>query len=159
MPTLFNNIALLFLSEEVPITYHINTVCLPFQDQTPSPNIGCLTAGWGKREVGNPEILQSADLPILTRDRCQAALRQTRVGPYFNLDKSFICTGEREGQGQCIGDGGSPLFCRRSQQYVQFGIVSFNMECNPPTVYTNVALFIDWIKRTMSAKNYVIPEE
>lgn len=159
MPTLFNNIALLFLSEQVPITYHINTVCLPIQDQTPSPNIGCYTAGWGIREAGNSEILQYADLPILPRDKCQIALRQTRVGPYYNLDKSFICTGDRDGQGQCIGDGGAPLFCRRSDQYVQYGIVSFNMDCKWPTVYANVPMFIDWIKSTMLGKGYTIDEE
>lgn len=155
-PTLFNNIALLFLAEDVPITQNINIVCLPLQDQIPSPNIGCLTAGWGKREIGNPEILQYSDLPILRRDTCQAAMRQTRVGPYYNLDKSFICTGERAGQGQCIGDGGAPLFCRGTGDFIQYGIVSFNFDCNWPTVYTNVPMFKGWIKEKMRGENYFL---
>lgn len=158
--TLINNIALLFLSKDAPITEHINIVCLPSQNQKPKTNVGCLTAGWGQREMGNPEILKYSDLPILHRDNCTTALRKGRLGPYYNLDKSFICTGKRAGHGQCIGDRGAPLFCRQTdEEFVQFGIVSFNIECKWPTVYTDVSLFKDWITEKMNNKNLVLVED
>lgn len=51
-----------------------------------------------------------------------------------------------------IQDGGSPLVCPISQndpsQYFQNGIVAWGIGCNQagvPAVYTNVAIFRDWI--------------
>lgn len=139
--------------------YHINIVCLPLEDETPSPNLNYITAGWGIMEVSNPEILQAAFLPYLSHDKCQDALRKTRIGPFYILDKSFMCTGMRAGQDQCIGDGGAPLFTNRDEKYTQFGIVTFNVECEWPTVYTNVYMFVDWIKLKMKDKDYFLEDD
>ena len=61
----FNDVALLFLTEPVALDYHINTVCLPARNQS---FVGkrCYASGWGKDNFGkltNPKIVLSLFLP------------------------------------------------------------------------------------------------
>jgi secreted trypsin-like serine protease len=54
------------------------------------------------------------------------------------------------------GDGGGPLVCpspRDSTQYQQAGIVAWGIGCgenNTPGVYSNVALFRNWIEEQIA---------
>ena len=51
---------------------------------------------------------------------CQKLLREnTRLGPFFELDKSFLCAGGQDGRDTCKGDGGSPLTCELDGSQVQ----------------------------------------
>ena len=104
----------------------------------------------------------------------QSKLRKTRLGEYFELDKSFICAGgikvreEKiqqssilQGVDTCKGDGGSPLTCRiqGSNRWVQViaptnppwyqaGIVSWGIGCGEqgtPAVYASVATVSCWL--------------
>ncbi|KAB7504012.1 Chymotrypsin-1 [Armadillidium nasatum] len=65
----------------------------------------------------------------------------------YSSEDSMICAGYSEGgKGACHGDSGGPLFCNG---YVA-GIVSFGRGCafpNYPTVFTETAFFVDWIKK------------
>lgn len=46
-------------------------------------------------------ILKSVELPIVPKDRCQAALRTTRLGQFFRLHDSFMCAGGEAGIDTC----------------------------------------------------------
>lgn len=49
------------------------------------------------------QILKRVELPIVQRDECQKRLRETRLGHYFILDKSFVCAGGERGKDTCTG--------------------------------------------------------
>jgi len=149
-----NNFAILFLEgtgfDAMP---HIAPACLPrpcavYKDEN------CVANGWGKDKFGSDgryaSILKEVVYPIVERKDCQDKLRETRLGRFFELDKSFICAGGIKGVDTCKGDGGSPLTCKiqGTNAWVQAGIVSWGIGCGEegvPAVYANVGHVVCWI--------------
>lgn len=91
-----------------------------------------------------PDVLQSILLPVLSRTECTNMFAD--INP---ITSQMFCAGyTRQGQGDsCNGDSGGPLVNRHN---MLFGIVSWGLECATEGftgVYTNVPLFIDWIRR------------
>lgn len=88
------------------------------------------------------------------------SLQEARLGPYFNLHRSFICAGGEAYKDTCKGDGGSPLMCPvvgQPGRFQQVGIVSWGLTCglhSTPGVYVNIALFRDWIDFTMRSLRF-----
>ena len=102
------------------------------------------------------EILKEVVIPVISNERCQKDLREnTRLGPFFELDSSFMCAGGVEGIDTCKGDGGSPLVCkRRNGPWYQAGIVSWGIGCGDkdiPAVYASVATVSCWIDKEVSS--------
>lgn len=93
---LFNDVALLFLTEPVTIAEHVNTVCLPPQNEL-FDGSRCFASGWGKDLFGKEGkyqvILKRIELPIVPYEPCLHKLRETRLGKHFKLHESFICAG------------------------------------------------------------------
>lgn len=161
---LHNDVALLFLDSPLQANEGIQTVCLPPQDVT-FDHQTCFASGWGKDVFGKAGtyqvILKKIDLPVVPNDKCQSAMRTTRLGPKFNLHKSFICAGGVPGKDTCKGDGGSPLVCPvpngPQHQYYQTGLVAWGIGCGEngiPGVYANVAKFRSWIDQHMVQRNF-----
>ena len=102
--------------------------------------------------------MKKIDLPVVPHGSCQAALRKTRLGRRFILDKSFLCAGGIKGKDTCRGDGGSPLVCPvpgSSTQYYQAGTVAWGIGCGEdgvPGVYGNVAHLRNWIDSKLAGK-------
>nr|2B9L_A Chain A, prophenoloxidase activating factor [Holotrichia diomphalia] len=159
--TVVNDVALLLLDRPLVQADNIGTICLPQQSQI-FDSTECFASGWGKKEFGSrhrySNILKKIQLPTVDRDKCQADLRNTRLGLKFVLDQTFVCAGGEQGKDTCTGDGGSPLFCpdpRNPSRYMQMGIVAWGIGCgdeNVPGVYANVAHFRNWIDQEMQAK-------
>lgn len=160
---LFNDVALLFLSEPVAIAENVNTICLPPQDYNFDFK-RCFASGWGKDLFGKQGkyqvILKRVELPVVPHDSCEATLQTTRLGSHFKLDKSFICAGGEPGRDTCKGDGGSPLVCPipgTVHQYFQAGIVAWGIGCGEdktPGVYVNVPLFRNWIDEKLGQRKF-----
>jgi len=148
-----NNFAVLFVEKAFEIQDHISPVCLP-QPCAVYDHKNCVANGWGKDKFGSDgkysTILKEVTYPVVDSATCQDQLRQTRLGPFFELDASFICAGGIRGVDTCKGDGGSPLTCRMqgTNKWVQAGIVSWGIGCGEegvPAVYANVAHVVCWI--------------
>ncbi|XP_063841593.1 phenoloxidase-activating factor 2-like isoform X2 [Scylla paramamosain] len=147
---LYNDFALLYLNSPAELSYNVDTVCLgiPFDYNQ------CLVTGWGKDKFGRDgvyqNVLKKVDLPLWEHERCQNALRTTRLGQYFNLHQSFTCAGGEAGKDSCSGDGGSPLVCQnlKTGKYVQAGMVAWGIGCGTagvPGVYADVPYANEWI--------------
>lgn len=159
---LFNDIGLLFLDKPAEIVETVNTICLPKQDHNFDTS-RCFASGWGKDVFGKEGkyqvILKKIELPVMPFDNCQKALRTTRLGYRFILNKSFICAGGEPGKDTCKGDGGSPLVCPipgKVDRYYQAGIVAWGIGCGEkgiPGVYANVAGFRNWIDEQLTQRN------
>lgn len=151
--SVYNDIALLFLDFPFPVKDHIGQICTPNYLEEYDPN-SCLVTGWGKDKFGVEGVyhntLRKVDLKIVPRDECQAQLRKTRLGKYFNLHESFLCASGGPNQDSCKGDGGGPLICKMRNdptRYTQVGIVAWGIGCGneTPGVYVDVFKFKKWI--------------
>lgn len=159
-----NDIALLRLDKPLRLAPNVNTVCLPMQEARLEGGQRCVVSGWGKDMFGRKgqyqPILKKIELPIVEHGKCQRLLRQTKLGRYFRLHRSFICAGGERDNDACKGDGGSPLVCATTNtsptsRYYQAGIVSWGVGCREPKVpaaYVNVAAFRHWIDRQMEVR-------
>ncbi|OAD53927.1 Serine protease 29, partial [Eufriesea mexicana] len=154
-----NDVAVITLSDTVPISSspNINTACFP--TAVPTAYTRCWVSGWGKDAFGTngkyQSIMKEVDVPIVDQSTCENALRQTRLGQYFMLNKnSFICAGGEQGKDACTGDGGSPLVCQSgSGQWQVVGMVAWGIGCatsNIPGIYVNVYNYITWITQQIS---------
>jgi plasma kallikrein len=77
--------------------------------EKPLTGMRCFTSGWGRNDFSygtNQAISRKVDLQLIDHDKCQAALKLTRLGKNFVLDQSFMCAGGESGKDACTGDGG-----------------------------------------------------
>ncbi|XP_078053653.1 inactive CLIP domain-containing serine protease A3 [Augochlora pura] len=154
-----NDVAVITLSSTVPVSRspNINTACFPTAE--PAAGTRCWVSGWGKDAFGKngqyQSIMKEVDVPIVTQSTCEVSLRRTRLGQYYNLDKSsFICAGGETGKDACTGDGGSPLVCQSGNgKWQVVGMVAWGIGCathNVPGVYVNVYNYIGWITQQIA---------
>lgn len=91
-----NDVELLILKSEFPMTAFINTICLAPPDATFDTE-RCFSGGWGKDKFGKKgeyqNYLKKVELPILSKSDCQEKLRKTRLGKDYVLPEGFICAG------------------------------------------------------------------
>lgn len=157
--SLYNDIALLILSSPFEWRENVRPVCLPPTDVT-FDYLRCYATGWGKDKFGKDGtyqvILKKIDLPIMPQNVCQANLRTTRLGRFFELHESFICAGGEKDKDTCKGDGGSPLICpipNQKDRFYQAGIVAWGIGCgeeNIPGIYASVSHLRKWIDEKLA---------
>uniref|UniRef100_A0A8D2D3U7 Enteropeptidase n=1 Tax=Sciurus vulgaris TaxID=55149 RepID=A0A8D2D3U7_SCIVU len=141
-----NDIAMMHLEVKVNYTEYIQPICLPEENQVFLPGRNCSIAGWGRVEYqgSTANILQEADVPLLSNDKCQQQM------PEYNITENMICAGYEEGGiDSCQGDSGGPLMCQENNRWFLAGVTSFGYQCarpNRPGVYARVTRFTEWIQ-------------
>ncbi|XP_035901879.1 trypsin-1-like [Anopheles stephensi] len=142
-----NDVALLKLSEPVPLGDTIVPVCLPPEGNTYAGQEGIVT-GWGKLGDGTfPMRLQEVHVPILGNEDCHNQTRYFR----FQINDRMMCAGIPEGgKDSCQGDSGGPMhvFDAEANRFVIAGVVSWGFGCAQPRfpgIYARVNRFISWI--------------
>ncbi|NXT77189.1 OVCH2 protein, partial [Zapornia atra] len=155
--TMDSDIALLQLAEPLEFNDYVRPVCLPAKEEVVQPSRVCVVTGWGAHEEdrGKGKKLHQLEVPILVLDTCQSY--------YVNLPskvtQKMICAGFplEEGKDSCTGDSGGPLVCPSEDNlgfYTLHGITSWGLGCGKksyPGVYTNVGVFVDWIKKSVNS--------
>ncbi|XP_055528961.1 polyserase-2-like [Wyeomyia smithii] len=148
-----NDIALIRLSEEAKFEDHVQPICLPhipeLRNYRPPRYI---ITGWGRTDYQGEtsDVLLKATVLPFNISECEDWFNKT--SQYFQLSENHLCVGG-ENVDTCQGDGGGPLGYGAKlygTRFVQFGISSFGTACGlKPSVYTNVAEYMDWIKANM----------
>ncbi|XP_031633672.1 phenoloxidase-activating factor 2-like [Contarinia nasturtii] len=165
--SLINDIALIVVDKPFEMTDAVNTICLPPQSIQTNEGTICTSGGWGKNATNRNGKYQATskkiELPIVEQGNCEAILRKTRLGPFYNLHNSLMCAGGGR-RDTCKGDGGLPLFCEIPHdigRFYQTGIVAGGIGCGKeiPGMYVNVAYFSDWIKQKLRFINMRIRPE
>ncbi|KAF1676777.1 OVCH2 protein, partial [Pygoscelis papua] len=155
--TMDSDIALLQLAEPLEFNHYVRPVCLPAKEEAVQPSRVCVVTGWGAHEEDREKgkKLHQLEVPILVLGTCQSY--------YINLPSKvtqrMICAGFplEEGKDSCTGDSGGPLVCPSEDNsgfYTLHGITSWGLGCGRksyPGVYTNVGVFVDWIKQSVNS--------
>ncbi|XP_038061460.1 chymotrypsin A-like [Patiria miniata] len=140
---------------DVMLNDFVMPACMPEKNEFKAGDT-CYVTGWGYTNFNDllvgkrPEVLNEAQVPILSNDQCKQA-----YGSY--ISKKMICAGYLEGDRRadtCKGDSGGPLICQRGGVWKLFGVTSWgdNTFCNPsptdavPGVYTRVDRYRSWIQ-------------
>ncbi|XP_031617390.1 serine protease nudel-like isoform X2 [Contarinia nasturtii] len=152
-----NDISLLRMEKPLIFNRWIRPICLPSPERVtnqmdlnwmdgPPPGTTCTVVGWGRLSEGgsSPDNLEEVNVPIM--ENCKTSV---------DISGNEICAGEKDGGiGACQGDSGGPLICRSNLDPNEFyiaGIISNAERCGRPTVYTRVALYIDWINTMINS--------
>ncbi|XP_006128902.2 enteropeptidase [Pelodiscus sinensis] len=142
-----NDIAMMHLQFKVNYTDYIQPICLPEASQQFLPGINCFIAGWGRTvyQGSTANILQEAEVPLITNEKCQQQL------PQYNITENMMCAGYDEGGvDSCQGDSGGALMIQDNSRWLLAGVTSFGYQCalpQRPGVYARVTQFVDWIKQ------------
>uniref|UniRef100_A0A3B4YCN3 Peptidase S1 domain-containing protein n=1 Tax=Seriola lalandi dorsalis TaxID=1841481 RepID=A0A3B4YCN3_SERLL len=114
-----HDVALLELAVPAPMSYTIQSVCLPSAVHHFLKNAECYITGWGSMREGGSltNLLQKAAVRIIDQADCQHS--------YGNvLTPNMMCAGYME------GDSGGPLTCRQlSGQWFIAGVTSWGHGC------------------------------
>lgn len=136
-----NDVALLFLAENLEFGPTMQPIAIARQSEYVQPGSIASITGWGALRQGgpSPNILQVVQAPIVPEDICD------RANSGINA-VTMICAGDYDNGGidSCQGDSGGPLVVNGVQQ----GVVSWGFGCAQPKypgVYARVAAFADWI--------------
>ncbi|CAG7815974.1 unnamed protein product [Allacma fusca] len=157
-PLTYGDIALVKLSQEMPLSQYLLPVCLPQAGDKAGPNDSVEAAGFGLLGPGEPQtnVLQAVNLTYIKKNEClefydSASDRERRFPE--GLAKSQICAGDKTDSGKdtCSGDSGGPLTINKDLRCVFYlvGVTSFGARlCSygQPAVYTNVFSYNPWIE-------------
>ncbi|CAG9858676.1 unnamed protein product [Phyllotreta striolata] len=140
-----NDIAIIELDQEVPLTGLLKPVCLPPTGKSFTGLQGIVT-GWGatKESGQTANKLREVRVPILSNKDCM------KTGYNSRITENMLCAGYSGGlKDSCQGDSGGPLHIKNGTKHQIVGIVSWGEGCaqpNYPGVYTRVNRYISWIK-------------
>lgn len=99
------------------------------------------------------QILQQAEVPLVSRDTCQNAYSSVGWGRY-KITTRMRCAGYAGGAiDACQGDSGGPLVCVRNDKWFLMGVVSWGIGCAREGrygVYADVMDLKYWIQETIN---------
>ncbi|XP_003474330.1 cathepsin G-like [Cavia porcellus] len=139
--TALNDIMLLQLRNRIRRNRFVRPVALPNAGNRLFPGALCTVAGWGQVSLNRTtDRLQEVQLRVQSDRKC---IRRFSI----YSSKTEICVGDpRQRKIAFKGDSGGPLVCNNVAQ----GIVSYgDSEGTPPEVFTRIASYQSWIRRTM----------
>ncbi|XP_025031439.1 acrosin-like, partial [Python bivittatus] len=149
-----NNIALIELDKPVVCNDYVQPACLPDEDLDIDTLTHCYICGWGitniKRGAKYSDILQEAQVSLITRDACNSTIQY-----FMRIKEEHLCAiSEEATMDSCRGDGGGPLMCRtsHSERFWLIGLNSWGRGCSSgkvPGVFTFTKSFLPWIRNTM----------
>ncbi|XP_077370346.1 suppressor of tumorigenicity 14 protein homolog isoform X2 [Festucalex cinctus] len=144
--TLDNDVALMELDSDVPLSQHIWPICLPSPAyQFPAGQEAWIT-GWGASREGGVagSVLQKAKVRIINSSVCNSVMNN-------EVTDGMMCAGVlKGGVDACQGDSGGPLsVISPSGRVFLAGVVSWGDGCarrNKLGIYTRVTRYRSWIK-------------
>ncbi|XP_060640901.2 complement factor D [Anolis sagrei] len=146
-----DDLLLIQLAEPAVLGPDVKTLALQNEDQELPAGTFCLAAGWGytKNTRQRPDVLQSAELPIMSRSECNE--RRFHDG---EITQNMMCTEIKSvRRDTCKGDSGGPLVCHGVAEGV---VTAGSRVCGnwrKPGIYTRIAPYLPWINSTMASPN------
>lgn len=151
------DIAIIRMRRPVQFTKHIRPICLwpPEVSTNQSVIVGLAgqVVGWGSTDDEEKTIPRSISIPIVSAAEC---LRSARIYAKITSNRTF-CAGRKDGHGPCHGDSGSGWALLVNNRTTLRGLVSAALsgplhnscDLTQYVVLTDVAKYIDWIRRQL----------
>ncbi|XP_031354816.1 phenoloxidase-activating factor 1-like [Photinus pyralis] len=142
-----NDIGLIRLSKPAQYSRHISPIYLPLSKNAPlADGAQVASSGWGV--LGYGEVQTEVKKKILSTLVSNEICKKLYTNSTKPVTSNHLCATEGDTHA-CLGDSGAPLMYRRDNRWEQIGVLSFGLWCGSeyPTVYTNVAKYLDWIKQ------------
>jgi len=140
-----NDIAILVLKSNITfIKDQIAEIELPTGKENRDIGQHATVIGWGRTIPGDNSSTSSVLLE--TSQHVAVSLEKSQCHEFasYGNPNNRLC-GFWDGITRTLpGDSGGPLFIEKNQAFIQIGIVSTGAP-GKPTLYTNVAHFLDWI--------------
>ncbi|KAH8273393.1 hypothetical protein KR018_008635, partial [Drosophila ironensis] len=141
----YNDIALLEL--ETPAKPELRPVCLWYETELANSLVTAI--GYGQTSFAGLSSAQLLKVPLqrVSNDICQFHYSSEQLNR--GLLESQMCAGDDTGERDtCQGDSGGPLLMLNGPLTYAVGITSHGQGCasGPPTVYTRVSSYLDWIE-------------
>lgn len=149
--TMSNDIALLELQSELPLSKSVQSIKLLRNDAESSilvKDAPMIVLGWGATIEGGEKVrdLRFAQVPAIDRAVCNRPLVYDG-----RITDGMLCAGTLTGgDDACQGDSGGPLTAATMSDPVLAGVVSWGEGCarpNKPGVYTRVPRYVVWIEQ------------
>ncbi|EDS36292.1 polyserase-2 [Culex quinquefasciatus] len=145
--SLRNNVALVRVSRNINFKDHIQPICLPVTPSLRQQRLQQgIIAGWGAQTYNDsyPRILRKATVQLWDQSDCEDL-----VDPKWHVGDDVLCSGGNATPNTCNWDDGTPLgypsLYKGRMRFVQYGIASsFACDFNP-SLYMNLASYMDWI--------------
>ncbi|KAJ8005191.1 hypothetical protein DPEC_G00144070 [Dallia pectoralis] len=145
-----HDIALIYLKHSISFNTNVMPLCLPTNYSKYPTGKNGLVSGFGLMESDmSTNDLMYAQIPVVDQKTCRKSIENMNR----SLTDNMFCAGVPEGGvDSCQGDSGGPYVLKEKEQSWAAGIVSWGINCGESGkygVYTRVANYIDWIKKTM----------
>jgi hypothetical protein len=161
--TLANDVALLFIDEDLSSDSRLSTVLVPdLSVDEPCCSVGddLQVLGYGARFEGGPptDTLEFSNQKFIDNDACNDLFADFNSTFVDWVEDSMVCS-VGDNTDACQGDSGGPLI--KTDTRVQVGVTSWGIGCNRftspqndsrlPAVAANLGLFKSWIEQEISA--------
>lgn len=157
------DVAVLVLNEKIKFDDFIQPVCLPkINNDNNISGIGT-AVGWGKSDF-EPDYsftLNKVSMPAVNTSFC---FKQVPLLARYMSRRQFCAGYLDQEKGICLYDSGGGYFLHRSSKWETAGILSsslwggkYGCDVNTFQVFTNVAMFVPWIKKIVDDTNEVSP--
>lgn len=156
------DISVVVMIEPIEYSRHIQPICLPPQknknDEYPTGT--GLIVGWGMSEHSganfNDPTLNQLKQPIVSAHFCYPRFPDLAAA---SSDRAFCGGFDSQSKSACGGDSGGGFYFedKSTSTWIVKGIVSgglqdvdgYSCNVNAFTLYSNVAIFVDWITKVM----------
>ena len=123
-----------------------------------------LISGFGNKERDMAtNNLMYVPLPVVNQTICRKSIEKVKNERNLSLTDNLLCAGNSEGgKDSCTGDSGGAYILKEGDYFWAAGIVSWGINCGEPGqygVYTRVANYVDWIKKTIEEEEQKTSEK
>lgn len=150
------DISIVVLFDKITFSDTIQPVCLPESSYGEVAGLGKVI-GWGKSDHSGSKnfdtIPSQVDIPAVNGSYCYVTY--SKLAPHSS-HTSFCGGYEDQRKAPCLGDSGGGFYLKNKCRWNIRGIVSGSLfesvlgcDINKFQLYTNVALFVDWIRKTV----------
>ena len=146
---LYNDLALLKLTDHIQFDKNIRHICLPTKEET-LEQTELIVTGWGKTETADrSNVLLKVSLKFVDNKKCETIF-QEQAGLDIQIRETQFCAQGDLGSDSCTGDSGGPLINLNGIFKNQIvGIVSTGASScisRFPAFYTNVFEYVKYIQ-------------
>lgn len=153
--TMVNDIAVIFLANEIRWSSCVGPACLPcFYPYTTFAGACCCVIGFGCTEFASPtsKYLLEGNVKAIENSAC--------CKDFPHITENHLCVlpfntpnSKNQYPDACQADSGGPLLWMKGPRLFLIGVVSYGKACglNYSSVYTRVTKYCDWIKQVTGA--------